>query len=330
MIDMIDINILRYFEGKKCVVTGGTGLIGRQVVKLLCDSGAQVTIVSLDKVTVDSRADHVFGDLTDLTFCIDLFRGYDVVFHLAGVKGSMNVSKTMLASHFVPTMMLNTNVLEAAKRSDVEKLVYTSSIGAYPNADVFKEDEKYDNPPMDFAGWAKRMGELQIQAYHTQFNMSNFAIVRPSNVYGPGDNFDPENAMVVPSLMCRIRQGERPLKVWGDGSAVRDFVYSRDCAEGILLACYYGTDAGFVNLGSGGGTSVKELVDALADVTGCEYEFDTSKPSGAPLKVMDISLARERINYRPTTSLREGLEETWKWFLENEDEYKFKQNYFIN
>lgn len=317
------------FSGKRILVTGGTGLIGRQVVEILCEAGAKVTIVSLDNVTVHKNAEHIIGDITDFGFCIDITKGLDYVFHLAGIKGSIEVSRTQLASHFVPTLMMNTNMLEASRVNNVSKLVYTSSIGAYSNAEIFREsDYRLDSEPMDFAGWAKRVAELQIHSYKIQHNMDNFAIVRPCNVYGPGDNFDPENAMVIPSIMCRIHNGENPVKIWGDGSAIRDFAYSRDVAEGVILALYHGTKGGFVNLGSGKGYSVRELVESLHSFIDFNYEFDATKPSGAPVRVMDISLAKDSIGYDPKTSLVDGLKETWEWFLANQDEYKNKKNYF--
>jgi nucleoside-diphosphate-sugar epimerase len=181
---------------------------------------------------------------------------------------------------------------------------------------------------MDFAGWAKRMGELQVYAYKVQYKMENFAIVRPSNVYGPGDNFDPKNAMVVPSLMSRIYGKENPLVVWGDGAAIRDFVFSRDVAEGIILALYHGTKGGFVNLGSGRGCSIKELIETLRSFLDFDYIFDASKPSGSPRKVMDIGLAKELIGYNPSTPLLEGLKQTWDWFVHNPKEFEQKKNYF--
>jgi GDP-L-fucose synthase len=159
--------------------------------------------------------------------------------------------------------------------------------------------------------------------------MENIAIVRPANVYGPGDNFDPKNAMVVPSLMCRVADGERPLSVWGDGSAVRDFAFSRDVAEGVLLALARGTRGAFVNLGSGQSVTIKELVETLARVTPFDFVFDASKPAGFPKRVMDISRAREWIGYEPSTSLYDGLKETWDWFQSNKDEYTKKKNYFV-
>jgi GDP-L-fucose synthase len=327
---MIKDEVLKSFSGSNVLVTGGTGMIGRQIVNMLCDAGAQVRVVSLDKINVDERADHIFGDLTNLETCMEVTKDTDFVFHVAGIKGSAAVSNTMLASHFVPTIMFNTNMLEACRLNNVKKVVYTSSIGAYTSTEVFREGEpgNFDTPPMDFAGWAKRMAELQIHAYKVQYGLENFSIVRPCNVYGPGDNFDPENAMVIPSLMYRIYQKEDPLLVWGDGSAIRDFAYSRDTAEGVILALYHGTNGKYVNLGSGQDYSIRDLVETLNGFLSFNYEFDTSKPSGFPKRVMDISLAKKMIDYKPTTTLKEGLEQTWKWFIDNQEEHLKKKNYF--
>lgn len=326
---MIGSDIQNAFKGSRALVTGGTGLIGRQVTDLLCRAGAIVTVVSLDRVEVSGQAEHIIGDLTSLDFCKDVTRGMRFVFHLAGIKGSVEVSRSKLASHFVPTLMMNTNVLEACRLNNVDRVVYTSSIGAYAAAEVFTEsDYTIASEPLDFAGWAKRVAELQIHAYHAQYATDRFAIVRPSNVYGPGDNFDPENAMVIPSLMCRIHRHENPVRIWGDGSAIRDFVYSRDVAEGVILALHHGTRGGFVNLGSGRDCSVRELVETLHGFLDFNYQFDLSKPSGAPRRVMDISRARELLGYEPGTSLRDGLMETWNWFVNNPDEFVHKKNYF--
>lgn len=328
---MIKDEVLRAFAGRNALVTGGTGLIGRQVVDLLVGAGASVRIVSLDQVKVNDRAEHILGDLTSFELCREVTRGMDCVIHLAGIKGSAKVSQSHLASHFVPTLMFNVNVLEASRLNKVQKLVYTSSIGAYANGEVFKEGEPGDfhDAPMDFAGWAKRMAELQVHAYRVQYGMEGYAIVRPSNVYGPGDNFDPENAMVVPSLMHRVHSKEDPLVVWGDGSAIRDIVFSRDVAEGALLALHHGTKGRYVNLGAGQGYSIRELVETLRGVVPFNYRFDATKPSGFPKRVMDVTLARQLIDYNPSTSLAEGLKTTWDWYVANRDEYKKKKNYFV-
>jgi GDP-L-fucose synthase len=317
-----------FFAGKKVLITGGTGLIGREVSRILADAGARVRAVSLDRVFIDDRIENIYGDLTNFDFCLNQTKNMDFVFHLAGVKGSIEVTKSKPATFFVPLLMFNTNVLEASRQNHVKKLVYTSSIGAYPSAEIFLETDSQIGAPQDeFPGWAKRMAELQIEAYRQQYGI-DWAVVRPCNVYGPGDNFDPNNAMVIPSLMMRILQGEKPLKVWGDGSAIRDFAFSRDVAIGTIQAIMNGTRGQFVNLGSGTGYSIKELVETLNEFIDFEYEFDATKPAGFPRRVMDISRAREWIGYAPSTSLRQGLEETWNWFLNNKEEYLQKLNYF--
>lgn len=327
---MIPKPVLESFRGTRVLVTGGTGMIGRQVVDLLCGAGAQVRTVSLDRLVLRPEVAHVSGDLTDLKFCESVTRGLDVVLHVAGVKGTPRTSQAMVASHFVPTLMLTTNVLEACRRNGVKRVLFTSSIGAYESGELHVEGDPgvYSGPPMDFAGWAKRMGELQVLAYHRQYGLDSYSIVRPANVYGPGDDFDPETAMVVGSLIGRIAARENPVVVWGDGSAVRDFVYSRDVAEGMLLAVYHGTGPRYVNLGAGRGYSVRELVETLAEVVPFRYLFDPGKPAGFPRRVMDISLARKLISYEPTTSLRDGLAETWEWFQDHQDEHRQRQNYF--
>lgn len=316
------------FKKKKALVTGGTGLIGREVSRLLLEFGAEVKVVSLDKISLDPRMELIQGDLTDFSFCLEQTKGIDYVFHLAGVKGSIEVTKAKPASFFVPLLMFNTNVLEASRQNGVKKLVYTSSIGAYSSAEVFLETENRDGPPQDmYPGWAKRMAELQIQSYKEQYGL-DWAVVRPCNVYGPGDNFDPDNAMVIPSLMMRIARGENPLKVWGDGSAIRDFAFSTDVALGTIQALHYGTRGDFVNLGSGLGYTIRELIETMQEFIDFEFEFDQSKPAGFPRRIMDITRARDWIHYSPEVSLRQGLELTWEWFLQNKGEYLLKKNYF--
>ena len=326
---MLESKILNSFQNKRVLITGGTGLIGRQVVSILCDAGAHVTIASLDDILVHPVAEHILGDLTDLSFCKEITSGKDYVFHIAGVKGSIEVTMSRPASFFVPLLMMNTNILEACRLNNVSKVLYTSSIGAYAAGEVFKEENGVEGEPMDmFPGWAKRIAEMQVQAYRIQYGLDNFAIVRPCNVYGPGDNFDPDNAMVIPALMYRIHSGEDPLLIWGDGSAIRDFAYSEDVARGMILALYHGTDSCFVNLGSGRGYSIRELVETLHNFIPFNYEFDISRSGGFPRRIMDISLAHEMLGYEPQTPLVEGLRRTWDWYVQNMDEHLKRKNYF--
>lgn len=334
---MIEEKILKDFDNKHVLVTGGTGLIGRQIVNILCDAGTIVKVVSLDKINIDNRADYIYGDLTNFNFCKDITQNIDYVFHIAGIKGSIEVTKTKPASFFVPLLMMNTNMLEACRLNKVNKIVYTSSIGAYSSAEIFRETENLEGPPMDmFPGWAKRIAEMQIQTYKIQYGLKNYSIIRPCNIYGPGDTFNSNNSMVIPSLLYKILEYQNsknkiPIEIWGDGSATRDFLFSKDAAEGIILALYYGTDqspSGFVNLGSGIGYSIKELVETLHSFIDFEYRFDISKDSGYPKRIMDINLAKKLIHFNPETSLLDGLKETWDWYKNNQYESDKKKNYF--
>tara|TARA_B100001057_G_scaffold73832_1_gene68245 strand:+ start:22176 stop:23174 length:999 start_codon:yes stop_codon:yes gene_type:complete len=325
--------LIDFFTKKKVIVTGGTGLIGRSVVNKLCDYEAEVTIISLDKINVDERAEHVFGDLTDFNFCKKVSKDKDYALHMSGIKGSVKVTIEKPASFFVPLIMMNTNFLEACRQNSIKKLVYTSSIGAYSSREIFKEeDSSFSEPPMDmFPGWAKRMAELQIQAYKKQYDLKDYYIVRPCNVYGPGDNFDPENAMVIPTLMNRIYNKENPVVIWGDGSSIRDFAYAEDVADGVILTLIKGTGSQeFLNLGSGKGYSIKQLVENLTKVQKFNYEFDTTKNSGFPRRIMNIDNAKKIIGYEPKVDLQEGLKRTWTWYLKNKNENELRHNYFKN
>lgn len=322
--------IADYFKDKRVLVTGGTGLIGKSVVKKLCDFGSEVTIISLDKSNTEKRAKHIVGDLIDFEFCKKITKNTDYVFHLSGIKGSVKVTKERPATFFVPLIMMNTNFIEACRLNNIDRMVYTSSIGAYSSKEIFIEDENdFKNLPMDeFPGWAKRMAELQIKSYKMQYNLNNYFVVRPCNVYGPGDNFDPDNAMVIPTLINRIYNKENPVIVWGDGSAIRDFAYSDDIADGLILTLIKGTgNLDFLNLGSGTGYSIKELVNTLSKITNFNYKFDTTKDSGFPKRIMNINNAKKILGYAPKVSLFDGLKKTWLWYLENHNN-KDKHNYF--
>jgi GDP-L-fucose synthase len=277
----------------------------------------------------DERANYAYLDLCDLSGVEAYMIGVDYVFHLAGIKGSVEAVIRKPASFMVPGLMMNTNVLEAARLAGVKKLVYTSTIGAYGAAAVFREqDYSESKPPMDhYGGWSKRIAEMQIEAYRIEYGLENFAIVRPANVYGPGDSFKPESAMVIPSLMARIAAREMPLTIWGNGTAIRDFAFSRDVAEGIILALWHGTRDSFVNLGSGIGVTIRELAETLCRVTGVPYQFDKTRPTGYPKRVMDCTRARDWLGWQHSTSLVDGLSETWAWYQANRDEHQQRHDY---
>ena len=226
----------------------------------------------------------------------------------------------MPASFFVPTMQFSINMMEAAFRAGVKRYLFTSSVGVYEPAEVFHEDAVWQSFPSEndrFAGWAKRMGELQAQAYEIQHGWDKISIVRPANVYGPFDNFDPENAMVIPSLIRRAVEGERPLTVWGDGSPIRDFIHARDVARGMMQLVARGYNKP-VNLGSGVGVTIREVAEAVSRSMhdDCEIVWDASKPSGDAKRLMCTERAQS-LGIAPLVALEDGIQETIAWYREN-------------
>ena len=320
------------FKNKNVLVTGGTGLIGRCLVEMLIQRGANVRIASLDDPSrAHPSAEFRQVNLMKLDNCIQVCTGMDYVFHLAGIKGSPAVTVKRPASFFIPLISFNTNMMEAAWQSGVEKYLFTSSVGVYAPAEVFFEDDvwkTFPSPHDRYSGWAKRMGELQAEVYGIEYGWKDIYIVRPANVYGPYDNFDPDNAMVIPSLIKRAVDGENPFSVWGDGSPIRDFIHARDVARGMLLVVEKGITEP-INLGSGIGISIKELVEAIIKNLDPKPEviWDTSKPTGDKKRLMDISRAKS-IGFEPRISIEDGIKEVITWYLENRELVNKRFNVF--
>ena len=308
------------YQGKKVLVAGGTGMIGSELVKALLEQGARVRIASLDDPSLaPPQTEFVRKDLTLLANCLDVCAGMDYVFNLTGVKGSPAVSTKKPASYLVPTLLMATSLMEAARRSGVERYLFTSSVGVYAPAEIFYEDDvwkTFPSPNDRFPGWAKRMGELLGEAYKIEYGWDKTVVVRPANVYGALDNFEGQNATVIPSLIRRAvnLKEDEPLVVWGDGSPLRDFIHARDVASGMMLALEKLPPTP-INLGSGTGVTIRQLVETIAQTIGRDLKivWDTSKPAGDRKRVMDISRARA-IGFAPQVSLEQGLRETIAWY----------------
>ena len=193
------------FKDQKVLVTGGNGMIGRQLVKLLLERGAKVYVADLNKADLPEEVVHLKIDLRQFDDCISACEGMDYVFNLVGIKCSPKVTMEQPFDIMGPMMQFNTNMIEAALTTpSVKWFLYTSTVGVYTPAEIFYEDDVWNGYPSRndwYGGWAKRMGELQCEAYEKQHGEGKCSIVRPANVYGPYDNFDPKNSMVVPSLI---------------------------------------------------------------------------------------------------------------------------------
>jgi GDP-L-fucose synthase len=323
---------MSFFTNKKVLVTGGTGMIGRTLVQKLIDQGAQVRIASLDDPSrAHPQAEFIRANLTKWDPCVQVCEGMDYVFQLLGIKGSPAVSTKKPASFLVPTLLFNTNMMEAARQADVKWYLYTSSVGVYAPAEVFYEDDVWKTFPSEndrSPGWAKRIGELQAEAYAIEYGWKKVSIVRPANVYGPYDNFDPVNAMVIPSLIRRAVEGEDPFTVWGDGSPIRDFIHAEDVARGMMLAVEKGITEP-INLGSGKGVTIKQLVEIIISHLPKKPKvvWDTSKPAGDKKRLMDLTRAR-KYGFEPEIPFEEGIPKTMQWYQEHKSDAGKKYNVF--
>jgi GDP-L-fucose synthase len=311
------------------MVAGGTGTIGVPLVRQLLARDAIVTVVSLDN---PDHARRLLGpeiryareDLTDLDACLRATEGQDIVFNLVGIKGSVGIGETKVASYFVPMLRFQTNLMDAAFRSKVSRYLFVSSVCGYPQAALHEEDHMWDGLPKQndrYPGLAKRIGEIQGETYMKEFGWDAVRIVRPSNVYGPHDDFDPRTAQVIPALIRRTLDGENPLVVWGDGSAVRDFVFTDDVAYWCLEALEKAPPCTPINLGSGRGCTIREVAEIIVkhSASRARIEWDASKPSGDPVRLMSMERAKNLIGFTPRTSLEDGIRRTIAWYLENRD-----------
>ena len=302
--------------GKKVLVTGGTGMIGIKLINLLVKKGYEVKVVSMDSGdNLPNDVEFEKADLTEFSTCKRLCKNKDMIYHLAGIKGSPQSSVEKPARFLVPMLQFNTNMMEAARLADVEWFLYTSSVGVYHPAEVFKEDDVWKTFPSEFdwhPGWAKRMGELQAEAYQIQYGWDRISIVRPANVYGEYDNFG-EHSMVIPSLIKKAFENPE-LEVWGDGSPIRDLIYSEDVARGMIHMVENAVTEP-VNLGSGTGVTIKEVAEIIAKYFSKEIVWDKTKPMGDMKRLMSMERANSN-GFYPQTSFEDGIMKTIKWYLE--------------
>ncbi len=318
------------YKNKKVLVAGGTGTIGIPVVRRLLEKGSEVTVVSMDteeyaRSVLDDEIIFHQLDLTDFENCIKATKGQDFVFNLIGIKGSTGIGETKVASYLVPMLWFQTNLMEAAFRNKVQSYMFISSICGYPYSEVAKEEDSMWNglPKQNdrIPGLAKRIGEVQGEAYMLEYGWDAVRIVRPSNVYGPYDDFNPETAQVIPALIRRCLDGENPLKVWGDGSAVRDFVFSEDLAEWLLIALEVAPPCEPLNLGCGNGLFIRELAETIVECVNPEIviEWDTSKPTGDPVRILSMKKTHQYMGELSKTNLYDGIKKTVEWYKKNKD-----------
>jgi len=313
-------------QNKNVLVTGANGMVAYQLIKLLKDKNCNLTLTDLhnkSKCFKDER--YVDGDLRSRSFAQSICKNQDIVFSLVGLKASPDECLKKPASHSVTMNQFNSNVIESAFKNNVEWFLYTSSVGVYHPAVIFYEDDVFDGDPFIektpshndwYGGWAKRMGELNVEAFMIEYGRKNCSIVRPANIYGKWDIFS-DKSTVIGSLINKGYKDE-VLNVWGDGTPIRDFIYSKDVARGMIHMVENEVTEP-VNLGSGKGVTIKEISEIIANYFSKEIVWDTSKPMGDKKRLMSMKRAHE-LGFVPTVSLKEGIHRTINWYKENINE----------
>lgn len=304
---------------KRVLVTGGHGFLGKYVMRELTQQGYEAHTFHSNRY-----------DLVNLFNCYDVLQDFnpDAVIHLAASVGGIGANMANPASFFYKNLMMGVNLIEACREFETEKFVQIGTVCSYPKfCDApFNEGDLWEGYPEETNapyGIAKKSLLVMLQAYEKQYGFRSAYLI-PTNMYGPGDNFDPKSSHVIPALIRKIdeaKNNKKDLSIWGTGYATREFLYAGDSARAIVKALQVADGPAPINLGSGEEISIDNLVSILCELM--DYSgniiYDPSKPDGQPRRLVDTSRANKILNWQAEKNLRDGLAETIDYY------YKIKE-----
>lgn len=306
-----------FWKDKRVVVTGGSGFLGKHLV-------AKIKALGPKSVFIPSSKEY---DLRKYKDCLKVAKKGNLVIHLAANVGGIGYNREFPADLFDDNILMGTFMMMAARKAGVKKYVALGTICAYPKFTPvpFREKNLWMGYPEETNapyGLAKKMQLVQAQAYRQQYGF-NAIFLLPVNLYGPGDNFNPNSSHVIPALIKKFvdakKKGEKKVIVWGTGKASREFLYVEDAAKGIIAAAEKYNKEGPVNLGAGFEIKIKDLVLLIKKLTGYKGKviWDKTKPDGQPRRMLDVSLAKKEFGFSAKTSFEKGLQNTIDWYQEN-------------
>jgi len=313
-------------NNSKILVAGAKGMVGSAIVRNL-ESKGYTNVIEGTRDDVDFtnqyETEKYFG-----------WKEPEYVFLAAAKAGGIMANKTYPAQFIYDNLMIQSNIINTSKKYDVKKLLFLGSSCIYPKHPniPITEDQLLTSPletSNDAYAIAKIAGIKMCQSYRTQYGFNAIALM-PTNLYGPKDNFNLETSHVLPALLRKLHEGkdlighdlgepyQYPVTIWGDGSAMREFLYVDDLAEACYICMQNYNESEHINVGTGEDVTIKELAETISDIVGFngEFDWDTSKPNGTPRKVLNVDKIKS-LGWEPVTNLRDGILKTYQWYLQN-------------
>lgn len=313
-----------FYRDKLVLVTGGTGFVGSHLVDALLKAGAKVRVPVHKRplLLTDPRIEVRPVDLVNQEDCLAATAGIDYVFHAAGAVSGAAVKGSPAMAGIVTNLTLTANILQAAWTNQVKRVLIFGSSTGYPVTDYpIPEEEMWSAPPPPSYfgyGWMRRYLE-RLGEFVTSQSTTQVVVVRPTALYGPGDNFDLTSSHVIPALIRKAVERFQPYEVWGTGEEIRDFLHVGDLAKGCLLMLAKNPQEA-LNIGYGQGIKIKDVVQIIlkyANYPEAQVIFNSSKPTTIPYRMVDITKAKHLLGFEPTIILEEGLKETVTWYSQH-------------
>jgi GDP-L-fucose synthase len=307
-----------FWTDKSVVVTGGTGFLGSHIVEILTAEGA--------RVFVPRKRDYNLMKLDDGLRCF-LEHRPEIVIHGAAFYGGIWINQVYPGRIYYENLVMGANVIEACRLASVKKFVGIGTACSYPGylEGMLSEDRLWDGPLHETVrnyGLTKKMMQIQCWAYQKQYDFHGIHLIL-TNLYGPRDSYNPQRSHVAAALIRKFVEAtlekQQEVEVWGTGKPIREFLFVEDCARAVVLAAEKYDDVEPLNIGTGIGTSIRELTEMIREISGFEgaIRWNTEKPDGQMVKILNVSRMKSVLNWVPPTDLRTGLEKTIRWYREN-------------